>query len=131
VDVGFDPNFGIAAGANPVPVPGITGVRALVDTGAFESCIDSLLAVQLNLPVIDRCQICGTVGRHEVNIHLAQVRVPSLDLMEYGSFAGVHLAEGGQQYQALIGRTFLQHLTMTYEGRSGAVTLSLGEVEQP
>jgi hypothetical protein len=55
---------------------------------------------------------------------LAQVSFPALGFIQYGTFAGVHLAQGGQQHNALIGRTFLQHFTMIYEGRSGAVTLS-------
>ncbi|HSY17645.1 MAG TPA: hypothetical protein VK815_04885 [Candidatus Acidoferrales bacterium] len=122
VDIGFDPNFKLGQ-PNP-PVPGITGIRALVDSGATESCIDSVLAAQLNLPIIDRRTFSGIGGKHEVNIHLAQVRFPSLNFTLYGAFAGVHLEAGGQWHKALIGRTFLQHYTMTYEGRTGVVTLS-------
>jgi predicted aspartyl protease len=122
VDIGFDPNF------NPqnqiqIPVPGIRGVRALVDTGATESCIDSRLAAQLNLPIVDRRGIGGVGGAHVVNIHLAQVHVPSLGKTVVGAFAAVHLAAGGQAHHALIGRTFLQHFTMIYEGRTGTVTI--------
>jgi predicted aspartyl protease len=123
VDVGFDPSFQIATNL-AAPVPGIMGIRALVDTGAAESCIDSLLAVQLNLPIVDRRAVSGAHGRQEVNMHLAQVHVPSLNFTIYGAFAGVHLVAGGQVHQALLGRTFLQTFTMVYEGRSGTVTLS-------
>jgi hypothetical protein len=42
----------------------------------------------------------------------------------YGLFAGVNLAAGGQPHQALIGRTFLRHFTMIYEGRTGTVTIT-------
>lgn len=126
VDVGFDPNFKTIPGQSvvPVPVAGIKGVNALVDTGATESCIDSLLASHLNLPIVDRRKISGTYGSHEVNIHLAQVYVPALNFTVYGAFAGVHLAAGGQSHRVLIGRTFLRHYTMTYEGRTGTVILS-------
>src|SRR5580658_6841776 len=48
VDIGFDPNYKNAVGGS-LPVPGKTGLYALVDTGATESCIDRLLAAQLNL----------------------------------------------------------------------------------
>jgi len=58
VDIGFDPNFN-PQNAIQIPIPGIRGVRALVDTGASESCIDSMLAAQLNLPVVDRRGIGG------------------------------------------------------------------------
>ena len=122
VDIGFDQNF------NPqnqiqLPVPGIRNVRALVDTGAAESCIDSRLAAQLNLPVVDRRQIGGVGGAHIVNIHLAQVHVPLLGQTAYGAFAAVHLSAGGQFHLALIGRTFLKHFTLIYEGRTGTVMI--------
>src|SRR5713226_3599654 len=53
VAIGFDPNY---KPGPPwlVPTPGIAGIGALVDTGAGESCIDNLLAGQLNLPIVDR-----------------------------------------------------------------------------
>jgi hypothetical protein len=103
VDIGFDPNFKL--GITPV-APGIKGIHALVDTGAGESCIDSLLAAQLNLPVVDRRMVSGVHGGQEVNMHLAQVHVPSLRFTIYGAFAGVHLQAGGHLHRALIGRTF-------------------------
>jgi hypothetical protein len=120
VDIGFDPNFKIGI----IPAAGITNVKALVDSGAGESCIDSLLAAQLNLPVVDRREISGAGGRQEVNMHLAQVHVPALTWTIYGVFAGVHLSAGGQVHQALIGRTFLRNFVMTYNGLTGQVTIS-------
>ena len=87
----------------------------------MESCIDSTLAVELKLPVIDRQVVAG---EDEVNMHLAQIHVPALKVTVTGSFAGVHLTAGGQPHYALIGRTFLQHFKMTYESTTGAVSLS-------
>lgn len=121
VDIGFDSAFKLNGTA---PVPGIQGVAALVDTGATESCIDNLLAATLNLPIVDRRRIGGVGGAHEVNMYLAQVHVPSLDFTIYGAFAGVQLAAGGQQHQALLGRTFLRAFTMVYDGKTGDVTIS-------
>ena len=122
VDIGFDPAYKSASVS--VPIPGIQGIAALVDTGAAECCIDSMLAAQLNLPVVDQRPIAGIHGRQEINMHLAQVHVPSLSFTVYGMFAGVHLAAGGQMHRALIGRSFLRHYTMVYEGRTGAVRIS-------
>jgi hypothetical protein len=90
----------------------------------MESCIDSDLAMRLSLPVIDRRHLSGAHGAKEVNVHLAQVRAPALNFLLYGPFCAVDLAAGGQKHRALIGRTFLQHFTMIYEGRTGTVTLS-------
>lgn len=124
VDIGFDPNYQPGGFPLQVPVPGITGVKALVDTGASESCIDVVVAGQLNLPIVNKRQISGVGGSHSVNIYLAQVHVPSLAFTIYGPFAGVSLAAGGQVHRALIGRTFLQNFTMVYEGLTGTVKLS-------
>jgi hypothetical protein len=124
VHIGFDPNFDPTAKPfKPAALPADI-IWALVDTGALESCIDSDLAMRLNLPVIDRREVSGVHGQREVNVHLAQVHVPSLTFVLHGQFCAVDLAAGGQQHRALIGRTFLQHFTMVYEGRTGTVTLS-------
>lgn len=122
VDIGFDPNYNFSPFAAP-PVPGKTGLHALVDTGATESCIDSLLAAQLNLPVVDKRTIAGAHGAKDVNMHLAQVHVPLLNYTIYGAFAGVDLRDGGQAHSALIGRTFLADFKMIYEGQTGNVEL--------
>ncbi len=97
---------------------------ALVDTGAADNAIDSALAESLALPVVDRCDLSSALGPGPVNIHLAQIHIPGLQETITGRFAGVHLAAGGQPHRALIGRTFLQRFTMTYEGRSGTVTIA-------
>ena len=123
VNIGFDPNYQPPPHPN-IPVAGITGTHALVDTGASESCIDSMLATQLNLPIVDRRMVSGVSGPQEVNMHLSQVYIPSLSFTIYGMFAGVHLTAGGQPHKALIGRTFLQRFTMTYNGLTGDVTIS-------
>lgn len=124
VDIGFDSSYVPTATPLMIPTPSITGREALVDTGASECCIDNILAAQLKLPIVDRRPISGAHGRGDVNMHLAQVHVPSLRFTVYGIFAGVALQEGGQRHQALIGRTFLQKFTMVYEGRTGTVTIS-------
>ncbi|MBI3491026.1 MAG: retroviral-like aspartic protease family protein [Acidobacteria bacterium] len=123
VDIGFDPNYQPPPHPN-LPVPGIKGIHALVDTGATESCIDSMLATQLGLPVVDKRVVAGVSGPQDVNIHLAQVHIPSLLFTIYGTFAAVHLAAGGQPHRALIGRTFLSRFTMVYNGQTGDVTIS-------
>jgi len=122
VSIGFDPNW--TPGAAAPPASGIADQEALVDTGASISCIDSGLAMRLNLPIVDRQPIGGIGGRHEANMHLAQIHVPTLNFTIHGSFAAVDLIAGGQRHYALIGRNFLSRFTMVYEGRTGTVTLS-------
>jgi predicted aspartyl protease len=121
VNIGFDPVFDPLA--VPITKPNIPAehIHALVDTGAGESCIDSALAMVLNLPIVDRKTVSGSAGAHDVNVHLAHIHVPLLN------FCAVDLAAGGQAHLALIGRTFLQHFTMTYDGKTGTVILDDGK----
>jgi hypothetical protein len=122
VDIGFDPQFDSTKGG--VPVPGIQQQYGLVDTGATESCIDSLLASQLNLPVVDKRMTAGAHGAKEVNVHLAQIHVPVLNFTIWGEFAAVDLAAGGQQHRVLLGRTFLRRFKLAYDGPTGDVTIT-------
>ena len=123
VDIGFDPAYAFVAGGPP-PIPGKTGLPALVDSGAGESCIDSLLAAQLNLPVINKRMQAGAHGAKMVDIHMAQVFIRSLGFTIYGEFAAVDLRVGGQSIDALLGRTFLQHFKMVYDGKTGDVEIT-------
>ena len=122
VDIGFDPNY--VGGPNAAaPVPGKTQLPALVDTGASVSCIDSLLAAQLNLPIINRTMRSGVHGAKEVNIHMAQVHIPGLNFTIYGQFTAADLRIGGQSIDTLIGRSFLRHFKMIYDGTTGDVEI--------
>jgi hypothetical protein len=89
------------------------------------------LAADLSLPIVDRQQIGGAGGKHEVNMHLAQIHVPSLGITQAGLFAGVDLQGGGSPHRALIGRTFLKHFELHYEGHSGTVRLVKVVAELP
>lgn len=122
VNIGFDPSY--RTHHKRPPRPAISGVSALVDSGAVQSCIDNILAASLNLPIIDRQPISGSNGSHVTNIYQAQVHIPSLQFTILGSFAGVDLVAGGQQHHALIGRTFLRNFKMIYEGTTGTVTIT-------
>lgn len=123
VDIGFDPNYRYSPGG-PIPIPALRALRALIDTGATESCIDSTLAGMLNLPVVDKRVTSGAHGAKEVNMHLAQIHIPSLQFTVYGAFAAVDLHAGGQVHSALLGRTFLRSFKMIYEGFSSSVEIN-------
>ena len=103
--------------------PEYTRESALIDTGAASNAIDSTLAAELALPVVDRQVVAGIGGAIEVNVHAARVEIPDLDVVLSGTFNGVHLAAGGQPHRVLLGRTFLRHVRMTYDGRDGSVLL--------
>lgn len=119
VQIGFDPAF--SPGGRPNFPP--DSFRALIDTGAFESHIDSALAISLDLPIVNRSTVAGVTARMEVNEHLAQIYIPSLKGTIWGAFSAVPLNEVGMPYHALLGRTFLRHLTMTYDGPNNCIAL--------
>ena len=122
VEIGIDPALEPRHGLRPELMPSL--LPALVDTGALESCIDDELAMRLNLPIVTRRQVSGVGGPMYVNEYMAQIYIPELNFTILGPFAGVHLAAGRQSHYALIGRSFLRHFNMAYDGRTGSVILS-------
>lgn len=98
-------------------------VPFLVDTGAYESCIDADLARELKLPVIDRIPMCGISGQTDHDVVLCQITIPSVGHSMSGRFACVDLLRGGQPHAALLGRDFLKHVVMIYDGAAGRVTI--------
>ena len=117
LDVSYRPESGGAPNLPPTEYP------ALVDTGALASCIDSAVALALDLPVIDEQSISGAHGSGRVNVHLAHIHVPTLGFTQYGGFFGAHLLAGGQPHHALLGRTLLRNMTMVYDGSTGTVSI--------
>ena len=99
-------------------------VYALVDTGAEQSCIDDALAQKLNLPVVNIMTIAGAGGAKDCPVYLAGIDIPALDFYQYGQFAGVDLAAGGQEHRVLLGRTFLSSVIMIYDGVRAQITLA-------
>ena len=122
IEIGIDPDFRPGPGLRPTLPSNL--LPALVDTGASESCIDNVLAMSLNLPVVNHGQISGAAGTLRVNEYMAQIYIPELNFTILGPFVGVQLTGVGQPHYALIGRTFLKHFSMAYEGRTGSVIIS-------
>ena len=122
VQIGYDPRSWLDTNRRPdLPAPRLT---ALLDTGAIASCIDDALAIDLGLPVVERQNVSGVHGIGSVARYRAQMHLPDLDSTFVGVFFGAYLKDGGQPYSAIIGRDFLRHFRLTYDGRTGAVTLS-------
>lgn len=105
------------------PTEGHT-THALVDTGATQSCIDIQMAESLGLPVVDYVMIAGATGASRHPLFAANVAIPSLEIFQFGAFAGVDLTAGEQPHRVLLGRTFLQSTIMIYDGVRAQVTLA-------
>lgn len=97
---------------------------ALIDTGADDPVIAKSFASSLGLPIIRECKVTGATGREEATIYLGQIYVPSLEVGIYQEMIALDLQIAqSRDYQALLGRTFLQYFKMEYDGMTGAVTL--------
>jgi predicted aspartyl protease len=106
----------------PKPVSGL----AMIDTGASHSCVDNGVATSLGLPVVDVCRM--TSASHEAtqaNIYPIHVELLGTDIsVDIAKAIGAALEPQG--LTMLIGRDFLQHCTLFYNGLAGQVTLSAG-----
>ena len=120
--IGFDASF--YDGQPKPPNLGQLLHLALIDTGASFTSIDSALAEELGLPLAGTTLIAGVSGALVAVTYRAQVFIPSLNAIVHGVLASAHLRAGGQAHAAIFGRDFLRDYTMTYEGRTGQVTLS-------
>lgn len=69
--------------------------------------------------------MAGVHGSREVTMYYGQMYIPSLHWVIAGNFAGVQLASEGMPFHALIGRHFLRHARLTYDGPTGSVTLNI------
>jgi predicted aspartyl protease len=107
--------------AVPQPISGV----GLVDTGASTTCIDDALARQLKLPAIDVVQM--TSASHagtQANVYPIQMEIVGSPIrVNVPRSIGANLAPQG--IVALIGRDYLQHCTLFYNGITGAITLSI------
>lgn len=99
-------------------------VKALIDTGAGDDCIDDELARRLNLPAHDEGVISGVGGRHRALIYTARLYIPALGKLLFQPFTGVKLEEGEQWHRVILGRSFLRQYRLSYDGVSGQVELS-------
>lgn len=122
INIGYDRNW--RPEQNVPPRPTRIGVSALIDTGSLQSYIDVELAAELNLPLYDEGEVIGVHGVGPASFYTAQVHFPSLRFTVRGQFAALPLMiKGGIGYHALIGRTFLRHFRMEYNGVTGIVTI--------
>ncbi len=106
----------------PLPTP-ISGF-ALIDTGASSTCIDDAIAQQLGLPVIDVVQMTSASHANtQQNVYPAKITLMNGINIDVPRAIGAALQ--AQNIIALIGRDFLQHCTLFYNGVTGEITLSL------
>lgn len=108
---------------DPIPTP-VSGL-ALLDTGATGTCIDAKTAEAMKLPVIDVGKM--TSATHEdtdQNIHPIKIEIIGSPIaVDVERAMTANLTKLG--FIAIIGRDFMQHGTIFYNGVAGTITLSL------
>ncbi|MCY4474761.1 MAG: retroviral-like aspartic protease family protein [Chloroflexi bacterium] len=101
-----------------------TPYRALIDTGAKRTSVDRDLATKLGFAIKDSEEIGTVAGPDVVPVYdVADIHIPSLGLHVPLYFLGARLHKN-LDCQVLIGRDILANYHMTYDGRTGRVTLS-------
>lgn len=107
--------------AFPTPSAGI----ALIDTGASVTCVDESLAQRLRLPAIDVAQMMSAShAETQQNVYPIEIEIVGAPIrINVPRAVGASLAPQG--ITALIGRDFLQHCTLFYNGFTGAITLAI------
>lgn len=64
----------------------------------------------------DEGEISGVGGRHHAQIYTARIYIPSLDRLLFQPFTGMKLEDGGQRHRVILGRSFLRHYRLVYDG---------------
>jgi hypothetical protein len=98
---------------------------AMIDTGASITAIDQGLATRIGLVQTGIAPVAGVTGVQDQPIYAAQIMLdqPSVALDPWkmiGSPLNI------QNFDVLLGRDFLQELTLVYDGSSGNFKLSPG-----
>lgn len=91
--------------------------EAILDTGASVVCISQEIADNLQLQQTDRRTLAGVGGSVEATVYAGILEVPQLDYSELIELYSVR--KGTLTHSILLGRTFLSHFIVTYDGPEG------------
>jgi predicted aspartyl protease len=98
-----------------------TGIVAqgLIDTGASTVCIDNRLAAKAGLKLIDQNASLEVVGGARLNasVYLGRLVIPALEFDELTRFHALSMSQPSSR--VLLGRSFLKHFIVTYNGPEG------------
>jgi len=98
---------------------------ALIDTGAYMTCVDEDAAKQLQLPVVDVVNMSSAShASHPANVYPIRIGIAGFPI-PINAPRAIGAALKAQGLIALIGRDVLAHGTLFYNGMAGEITLSI------
>lgn len=93
----------------------------MIDTGATDCLVDVDLAQELQLKKVDRQTVTGVTGdRLTVDVYSTRIRIDALDLTLLDPCLSYPLGTMGP-FDVILGRSFLLHVRMSYDGSRGSV----------
>jgi hypothetical protein len=116
--------------ASGLPVPAKVPCRALIDTGASGSCIDSSIVKSLGLvPTGTATMLTPTTGAGGTDLNQYDVSISTLyphlyTNIRFGNVAVIEADIACQGIFAIIGRDLLGNALLVYDGQSGNFTLA-------
>ncbi len=112
----------LLAARSAEPPSAVSGF-ALVDTGASHCCVEEKVLRQLQLQPVRRINVCSPNGSRLQFVYLARLSFPGAPIPPVElRVIGVQLDQG--ETLGLIGRDFLRHCLVVYNGPLGGCTLS-------
>ena len=97
--------------------------RALIDTGASMDGIDLALAKMLKLRSFNTGEVHTASDTIIAPIFQVHLQIPQFRISGNIEMYGLKLSKVGLSYNVLLGRTFLRHFVMNYDGPNGRVDL--------
>jgi hypothetical protein len=126
VKVGMPKDIADSLAKQGKPVPNPVEALAMIDTGASITALDAALAQQIGLTQTGLAPIAGVTGTQNQPVYAAKLMLdqPSVQLDPW-TMIGSPLQV--QHFQVLLGRDFLEQLTLVYDGSSGNFQLTPGK----
>ena len=97
--------------------------RALIDTGASMDGIDLALAKMLKLRSFNTGEVHTASDTILAPIFQVHLQIPEFQISGNIEMYGLKLSKAGLAYNVLLGRSFLRHFVMNYDGPNGRVDL--------
>jgi predicted aspartyl protease len=98
-------------------------VEALIDTGASRTVINPALATSLGLQQVDTIKVAHVGGVAEAPVYAAAIEFPNTELESVPALEVIASTLPSQPVSCLIGRDILQRWILTYDGRTGVITI--------